>query len=103
MPDRDALLRQICEVSFMVNDLTLYLDTHPLDENGLDQFEAFIKQRKELLGQYAEHFEPLTNDCVCTVTNNQSKQHTPYAGRKHFTWSDGPLPWDAYAPANGGL
>lgn len=103
MADRMTLLKQISEVSFVVNDLNLYLDTHPLDTNALNQFDAMLKQRKDLLEQYAQQFEPLTMNCVCTATNNQTKHHTKYPDRPHFTWSDGPLPWDASAPANGGI
>lgn len=36
----------------------------------------------------------LTLNCVCPDTNNKSESHTKYPGQKHFTWSDGPLPWD---------
>ena len=36
MPDRCQLLQQINEISFVVNDLNLYLDTHPTDDKALD-------------------------------------------------------------------
>lgn len=100
MSDRLQLLKQINEVSFMVNDLTLYLDTHPLDTDALDYFSQMSSQRKELLKLYAENFEPLTMDCVCPDTNNQTKSNTKYAGQRHWTWSDGPVPWDACANTN---
>ena len=76
MSDRCTLLQQINEISFVVNDLNLYLDTHPTDTSAL------------------EEYEPLTLNCVCPDTNNKSESHTKYPGQKHFTWSDGPLPWD---------
>lgn len=94
MADRASMLKQINEVSFTVNDLTLYLDTHPLDEEAMKAFDDAMSQRKQLLKSYAENYEPLTVDCVCTNTNNKSETHTKYAGQKHFTWSDGPLPWE---------
>ena len=37
MPDRCQLLQQINEISFVVNDLNLYLDTHPTDDQALDE------------------------------------------------------------------
>jgi len=94
MADQNKLLKQITEISFTVNDLTLYLDTHPLDENALTAFKQAMDQRKQLLKTYAENFDPLTMDCVCPDTNNKTESHTKYAGQKHFTWSDGPLPWE---------
>ena len=44
MPDRCQLLQQINEISFVVNDLNLYLDTHPTDDQALDtvQGKGFI-------------------------------------------------------------
>ena len=84
MSDRNAILKEITEISFTADDLTLYLDTHPLDASA----------RKSLLEHYANEFEPLTRNCVCPDTNNQTNSHTKYPGQKHFTWNDGPLPWD---------
>ena len=48
------MLQEINETSFMVNDLTLYLDTHPLEEAALLQFQKAMEKRKELLKAYAE-------------------------------------------------
>ena len=94
MADRTGLLNQINEVSFAVNDLTLYLDTHPLDTEAMNYFTQVSTKRKNLMKEYAEQFGPLTMDCVCTETNNRTNDHTKYPGQKHWTWSDGPLPWE---------
>ncbi|HIX14627.1 MAG TPA: spore coat protein CotJB [Candidatus Hungatella pullicola] len=94
MADRIQLMKEIYEVSFGVNDLTLYLDTHPRDQEALQLFDEYSKRRKQLLKLYGESFEPLTADCICPESNNQSGQHTKYAGEKHWTWTDGPLPWE---------
>lgn len=76
MSDREKLLKEIDQVSFMVDDLTLYLDTHPAEKEALECFSEAVKRRKELLMEYAKKFEPLIMDCV------------------YFSWSDGPLPWE---------
>lgn len=94
MADQKTLFQQINEISFTINDLTLYLDTHPLDENALTAFSQAMEQRKQLLKTYGENYEPLTMDCVCPDTNNKAQTNTRYAGQKHFTWTDGPLPWE---------
>lgn len=94
MVDRCQMLQQINEISFTVNDLTLYLDNHPEDENALNAFKQAAEKRKQLLKDYAKDYEPLTIDCVCPDTNNTTESHTKYAGKKHWTWSDGPLPWE---------
>ena len=85
MADRASMLQEINETSFMVNDLTLYLDTHPLEEAALLQFQKAMEKRKELLKAYAEEFEPLTMDCVCPDTTNQAPLPTRYARQQQLT------------------
>lgn len=94
MADRNQLLKEINEVSFTVNDLNLYLDTHPLEKDALDMLSENMKKRKQLLSTYGAEFEPLTMDCVCPDTNNKTESYTKYPGQRHFTWGDGPLPWE---------
>lgn len=92
--DRVQLLKEIGEVSFMVNDLTLYLDTHPTDKEALQAFTDAAKRRKQLMETFAKEYEPLTMNCVCVETNNETDGYTKYPKQKHFTWCDGPLPWE---------
>ena len=40
---KNELLKMITEVSFVMDELRLYLDTHPDDQKALDYYE---KQRK---------------------------------------------------------
>ena len=82
------------ETSFLLDDLRLYLDTHPLDPQALTAFGQAMNERKQLLAEFAKEFEPLTPDCICPDTNNQTQSCTKYTGQKHFTWTDGPVPWD---------
>ncbi len=85
MGGRCEALEQINEVSFMLNDLSLYLDTHPTDKEALGWFGKYSAERKNLLKKFEENYNPLTIDCVCT----EHPEKEP-----HFTWVDGPLPWD---------
>ncbi|MBR6614759.1 MAG: spore coat protein CotJB [Lachnospiraceae bacterium] len=94
MADRKTMLKEIGEVSFMINDLTLYLDTHPTDRDAMECFSEAAKKRKQLMKEYADQYEPLTMDCVCPDANNRSASFTKYPDQKHFTWTDGPLPWE---------
>lgn len=119
MFDRQQLMRQISEVCFVIDDLTLYLDTHPLDTEALDAVGQAMSQRKELLCAYAKEFGPLTVNCIHVGQEpdrkgqengpdarpggqssqngqpyNLSGQYTKYAGKRHWTWTDGPLPWE---------
>ena len=94
MSDRCTLLQQINEINVVVNDLNIYVNTHPTDTSALEEFSQAMAQRRQLLDAFAKEYEPLTLNCVCPDTNNKSESHTKYPGQKHFTWSDGPLPWD---------
>lgn len=94
MAVRSALLKEINETSFMADDLTLYLDTHPEDPEALSLYSETRKKRKQLLDQFAAEFEPLTADHACPDTTNRTNIVTKHAGIRHFTWTDGPLPWE---------
>ena len=56
------LLDRIDQVSFAVNDMNLYLDTHPCDEKALVYCRELVQERKKLLKEYAEMYGPLTID-----------------------------------------
>lgn len=80
MIDKNKLLKQIYEVSFAVNDMTLYLDTHPNDSNALATFRVLKEQRKTALTAFEESYYPLTIDCMTDDENN-------------WTWGEAPAPW----------
>lgn len=80
MEDKNKLLNEIYETSFAVNELTLYLDTHPDDAQALAQFHEVMQRRKAALESFAQNFYPLTVDCV----NNQ---------KSGWTWGEAPAPW----------
>lgn len=74
------LLQWINQVSFAVNDIVLYLDTHPEDEEALAYFNHYEELRRKALRNYEEHFGPLTID-----TATPSSQ---------WCWSTQNWPWE---------
>ena len=50
--EQTALLQYINEVSFAINDMNLYLDTHPEDKKALAFMEEHVKMRKRALKEY---------------------------------------------------
>ena len=58
------LLNRINQVSFAVDDLLLYLDTHPCDERALMLCRKMVKERKELLEKYAQNEDA---DSLCGI------------------------------------
>lgn len=78
---KEALLTWIHLVSFAVNDITLYLDTHPCDKEALEYFDTYSRLRNQALMDFAQAFYPLTIDTVPT-------------GAQQWEWADSPLPWE---------
>lgn len=75
---------EINAVSFAINDLTLYLDTHPDCRQGLALFNSLLQKRLDLLADYAAKYNPLTQLSIATGTPDASV----------FSWSEGPMPWE---------
>ena len=75
-------MNTINEVSFAVDDIKLYLDTHPDDEKALDFFKEKSMIRNEALKAYAAQYGPLTID---TGDDTCSRQ---------WDWVMQPWPWE---------
>ena len=58
--NRNELLTHINHVSFAVDEVKLYLDTHPCDREALSYFQEMSRQRNEALKEYASAYGPLT-------------------------------------------
>lgn len=78
--DREKLLQYINEVSFALDDVILFLDTHPCDPEALEYYEKYKCMRKEALEEYTRCFGPLLNDDA-DVENK-------------WTWVMTPWPWE---------
>lgn len=79
---RTQLLQQINEVSFAVDDLLLYLDTHPCCEKGMALYKEYAEKRKNLMKKYAECYGPLTIDDALETNADTWK------------WMEQPFPWE---------
>lgn len=76
------LLKKINEVSFAVDDISLYLDTHPCDEKALAYYQEMSEIRNKALKEYAKCYGPLTID---TANESCSRQ---------WEWVQQPWPWE---------
>ena len=82
MPVSDAnqLLTIIDQASFAMDDVLLYLDTHPCDQAALNYYQYVTKLRLDAKEAYEANFGPLTVD---HVHSNQ-----------YWTWVQGKWPWE---------
>jgi spore coat protein JB len=81
-PNKEQLLQLINEVSFAVNDIILYLDTHPCDEKALAFYREKVAIRNEALKEYAACFGPLTIDTADDTCSDS------------WEWVMQPWPWE---------
>ncbi len=79
--DQAKMLRHIQEIAFAIDDVVLFLDTHPTDEDALMYYEKYKKMYKDASKEYTKYFGPLTNENVNVD-----------CGR--WTWVEGPWPWE---------
>lgn len=78
--NRRELLDEINKFSFAVNDVTLFLNTHPDNQEALEYFEKCNKKRQSALRKYADQYGPLTLDSACTEA-------------ECWSWNQSPWPW----------
>lgn len=78
--DRNKLLLYITQVSFAIDDLLLFLDTHPCDRDALAYYQELKKARKESMDEYTHKYGPLLNDNV----DNSC----------YWEWVKDPWPWE---------
>ena len=56
----NQLLRRVDELSMMMVDLNLYLDTHPYDEEAIDAFNKYQEMLRMAKKEYEQQYGPLT-------------------------------------------
>ena len=66
-------------LAFIIQELGLYLDTHPNDSEAFALFQNYVELEKTAREKYVEQHGPLTqNDAALSST---------------YTWVNGPWPW----------
>jgi spore coat protein JB len=78
--NRTELLNKISKCNFVLNDLNLYLDTHPNDKQALKMYGQYQRQSSESVAEYEKMYGPLTPG----LTNRTDT----------WNWIDGPWPWE---------
>lgn len=82
--EQNQALNEIYAISFAINDLTLYLDTHPDCGKGLPLYNELLAKRLKLLADYESKFHPLTQTSIVSGTPDTET----------FGWAEGPAPWE---------
>jgi spore coat protein JB len=74
------LLEELQAIQFVLVELTLYLDTHPDDEQAIEQFNQFARQSQVMANKFEKKFGPLFNFGLST-------------SRAPWQWLEQPWPW----------
>ncbi len=79
--DREAKLYNVMQYAFAINDMNLFLDTHPNDKNALRYLEELINEEMEAKKEFMKSYGPLT------VNKTKGDE---------FKWIDSPWPWESF-------
>lgn len=80
MTEKQKLRNFINETSFAIDDVVLYLDTHPTDPEALEYYKKYRDLYQQAAYEYTEKYGPITADNV-SVDNK-------------WTWTECPWPWE---------
>ena len=79
-PTVPAALAELMALDFAIDELGLYLDTHPNDSEALELFNSYIKLAQQGRTKYEAMYGPL------------AKQYVSEDGK--YTWINDPWPWE---------
>lgn len=78
--DHMRMLKDIGIVSFVLVELTQYLDTHPFDKQAMEYFNHYARIEKQMKQDFAAKYYPLTAACS--------------TDQKEWSWTLAPMPWE---------
>ena len=77
--EKDLLLYNLYKYSFAINDLNLYLDLNPNDQNIYEEFKEYINKYNKTLEQFENTYGPIT---ICDDNF------------KKYSWLKTKMPWE---------
>lgn len=83
MLSKRALEKEIARVSFTMDELRLFLDTHPCEKEALSAFCELRKKREMLLEKYESLYGPM--------------EAYRAGGSEKWNWVAQPWPWEKEA------
>lgn len=78
--DRENLMKIITRASFAMDDVKLFLDTHPNCQEALEYYQKAREMREEAWQTYTKKYGPLSS---YEVDNTDC-----------WDWNKGPMPWE---------
>ena len=78
--DKEALMRQIMEAGFAMDDVVLFLDTHPENQDALRYYQAVRDMRNQASAAYERQFGPLRYADVTSSSWDWVTEKWPWEG-----------------------
>lgn len=75
---KKELMKKLQALAFSINDLALYLDTHPDDDKALLLHKQYTKKYRNAYEEYQRKYGPLSIFCPCNS----------------WRWIASPWPWE---------
>lgn len=76
----DLPMAELMAIDFAAHDLSLYLDTHPGDEEAFQVYQDLLRLAEEGAKRYAAKYGPICKKDLIDA--------------KRFSWLDSPWPWE---------
>lgn len=78
-----ALFSELTEISFAMDELRLYLDTHPTANDAVALYKEYMTRRSDILAAYTEKY----GDVEAYRVNAEGG----------WGWTAAPMPWETEA------
>lgn len=78
--NKEKLFAHIQATSFVLDELRLFLDTHPRDQEALEHWRRTEKIRNDAVKEYTKCYGPINMYDVDV--------------KDRWTWAEGPWPWE---------
>lgn len=75
----NQLMQKVYETGFAIDDILLYLDTHPTDRQAMEYYRYVQQANKEAVDAYERAYGPL----MVTQVNDDN-----------WNWVNNPWPWE---------
>lgn len=86
MNDREMLLKRVQMFDFVLDELNLFLDTHPHNKKALSYFTQYQYLKNQAENQFEQKYGPLSAE--------------NFTGGEYFDWVKGPWPWESEGKCN---
>jgi spore coat protein JB len=73
-------MKHLQAVSFALDDIRLFLDTHPFETEAISYYENYKQQRNKIMEEYEQNYGPV-------LSYNVNEANT-------WTWVESPWPWE---------